>query len=70
MRVWPIEDLLFEIRHIDKLHKLYYKFKYTHVNTVLNFLQKHDVYNAYVIMENNMPFWLNGHNKHTGHRHL
>ena len=40
------------------------------INTVLNFLQKHDVYNAYVIMENNMPFWLNGHNKHTGHRHL
>ena len=40
------------------------------INTVLNFLQKHDVYNAYVIMENNMLSWLNGHNKHTGHRHL
>ena len=26
--VWPIEDLLFEIRHLDKLHKLYDKFKY------------------------------------------
>ena len=28
LRVWPIEDLLFEIRQIDKLHKLYDEFKY------------------------------------------
>ena len=28
IRVWPIKDLLFEIRQIDKVHKLYDKFKY------------------------------------------
>ena len=70
IRVWPIEDLLFEIRHLDKLYKLYDKSKYTHDTQSAEILQKHDGYNTYVIIENNVPSWLCGLKKHTGDREL
>ena len=44
IRVWPVEDL-FEIRHLDKLHKLYDEFKYIHHTQSAQILQKHDGYN-------------------------
>ena len=43
--------LLFEIRHLDKLHKLYDKFKYNHDRQSAQILQKHDGYNTYVVIE-------------------
>ena len=66
IRVSPIEDLLFEIRHLDKLRK----FKYIHDTQSAQILQKHDGYNTYVIIKSNVPSWLCGLNKHTGHRYL
>ena len=63
-----MEDLLFEIRHLNKLHKFYDKFKYIH-DTSSQILQKHDGYNTYVIIENNVPSLLCGLKKHTGHRY-
>ena len=70
VRVWPIEDLLFEIRHLDKYYKLHDKFKYIHSTQSAQISQKHDGYNTYVIIENNVPSWLRGLNKHTGYRYL
>ena len=70
VRVWPIEDLLFEIRYLDKLHKLYDKFKCIHDAQNIQISQKHDGYNTYVIIENNVPSWLCELKKHTGHRDL
>ena len=69
VRVWPIEDLLFKIRYLDKLQKLYDKFKYIHDAQSIQISQKHDGYNTYVITENNVPPWLCGLKKHTGHRY-
>ena len=66
IRVSPIEDLLFEIRLIDKLGK----FKYIHNTQSAQILQKHDGYNTYVIIKINVPSCLCGLNKHTGHRYL
>ena len=40
------------------------------IHKVLEILQKHDGYNTYVIIENNVPSWLCGLKKHTGHRYL
>ena len=57
IKVWPIEVLVFEIRHLDKLHKPYDKFKYIHDTESVQFLQKHDGYNTIVIIENNVPSW-------------
>ena len=60
----------FEMRHLDKLHNLYDRFKYIHDTSSAQILQKHDGYNTYVITENNVPSWLCGLKKHTGHRYL
>ena len=68
--VWPIKGLLFEIRDLDKLHKFYDKFKYIHDTQSAQILQKYDGYNAYVIIENNVPSWLCGLKKHTVYRYL
>ena len=54
IKVWPIEDLLFYFFYLDKLHKLYDKFKYIHDAQSAQILQKHDGYNTYVIIENNV----------------
>ena len=63
-------DLLFEIRHLGKLHKLYDKFKYIHDTQSAQILQKNDGYNTYVIIEHNVPSWLYGLKKDTWHRYL
>ena len=63
-------DLLFEIRHLDELHKLYDKFKYIHDTQSAQILQKNDGYNTYVIIEHNVLSWLYGLKKDTWHRYL
>ena len=60
IRVWPIEELLFEIRHLDKLHKLYDKFKYIQDTKSAQISQKHDGYNTHVIIAQLSPKWLCG----------
>ena len=70
IRVWLIEDLLFEIGHLDKLHKLCDKSTYIHDKQSAQISRKHDGYNIYLIIENNVPSWLCGLKKLTGHRYL
>ena len=54
-KVWPIEDLLFEVRHLEKLHKLYDKFKYIHDTQSTQISRRHDGYNPFVFIENYVP---------------
>ena len=63
-------DLLFEIRHLGELHKLYDKFKYIHDTQSAQILQKYHGYNTYGIIEDNVPSWFCGLKKLTGHSYL
>ena len=58
IKVKPIEVLIFEVRHLDKLRKLYDKFKYIHDTQSAQILQRYDGYNTYVIIENNIYIYI------------
>ena len=70
IRVWLIEDLLFEIGHLGKLHKLCDKSTYIHDKQSAQISRKHDGYNTYLIIVNNVPSWLCGLKKLKGHKYL